>query len=266
MPDFPITERLVTLQNSGFDPLVRTAICDHIMEGYMGGTYARFNNPKEEVSAHFGISRKGEVVQYVSLLRWSYANGIMENPDLTIPWLAACYANGVAANQTNPNRRTISIEHEGFSSGSKDAGLTETQYQATVKLHRWIMELFPSILPDRKHIVGHYQITGLQRANCPGPLFPWSRLIGDLHMSFQAVPGNFAVPAHFSTFWWSNGGLPIFGYPISSYTVASLNDGRTSAYQWFERARFELHSDGTIQLGLVGSEAKRAFEANNGKL
>lgn len=259
MPDFRIEERLVTLQNSGSNPLVRVAICDHIMQGYMAGTYARFNNPAEEVSAHFGVSRKGNVVQYVALDRWAYANGIMQNPDLSIPWLAKCYADGVEANQTNPNRRTISIEHEGFSSGSIDAGLTETQFQSTVKLHHWIMQQFPSILPDRKHIIGHYQITGGDRANCPGPLFPWLRLIQELTMSFQAVPGNFAVPSPFALFWWSNGGLSIFGYPISSYKEDTLADGPYKAHQWFERARFELHHDGTIQLGLVGAESMAAY-------
>lgn len=255
MSDLVIEQSLVTLQNSGSNPLVRTAICNHIMAGYMAGTFARFNNASEQVSSHFGISRKGKIVQYVALDRWSYANGIMQNPDLSIDWLAACYANGIEANQTNPNRKTISIEHEGFPSGAKDAGLTEVQYQASVKLHLFIIGLFPSILPDRKHIIGHYQITGGDRANCPGPLFPWTRLIGDLTMAKKAIPGNFAVPDFFASFWWSNGGLPIFGYPISSYIANSPEFPNLQGLQWFERARFEVQKNGSITLGLLGNEA-----------
>lgn len=254
MPEFQLIEKFVTFQNSGSNPLVRIAIVDHIMQGYMSGTFARFNNPGEQVSAHFGVSRKGEIVQYVPLNRWAYANGIMQAPDLTIPWLAECWAGGDVSKQINPNRRTISIEHEGYSSNHRDAGLTEPQYQATVRLHRWIMELFPSILPDRKHIIGHYQITGGDRAGCPGPLFPWSRLIKDLQTSFKAIPGNFAVPANFAAFWWSNGGLPIFGYPITSYVVNPKDFPHLGGLQWFERSRFELQKDGSITLGLLGNE------------
>lgn len=259
--DFQLVQKLVTLANSGGDPLTRVAIVDHIMQGYMAGTFARFNNPNEEVSAHFGISRKGEIVQYVALERWAYANGIMQSPDLSIPWLADCYANGIVSKQTNPNRKTISIEHEGYPSGPKDAGLTESQYQASVRLHRWLIGLFPSILPDRKHIIGHYQITGGDRANCPGPLFPWSRLIADLQTSFRAIPGNFAVPGAFATFWWSNGGLPIFGYPISSYMPNPDEFPNLKGIQWFERARFEFQKDGSVTLGLLGNEALADREA-----
>jgi hypothetical protein len=60
----------------------------------------------------------------------------------------------------------------------------------------------------------------------------------------------------FLDYWRNNGGLSIFGYPISG---ATGDDSRFSEsgliVQWFERARFELHADGTVKLGLVGLEA-----------
>jgi hypothetical protein len=60
--------------------------------------------------------------------------------------------------------------------------------------------------------------------------------------------------AGFLTFWRENGGLLIFGYPISEEIV---EHGRV--VQYFERARFEYHPenlgrDGKIQLSLLGSE------------
>jgi uncharacterized protein YkwD len=59
----------------------------------------------------------------------------------------------------------------------------------------------------------------------------------------------------FLSYWKKNGGLDLFGYPLSE-TI--LEDGRT--VQWFERARFEYFPElikaGTpVQLTLLGSRA-----------
>ncbi len=58
----------------------------------------------------------------------------------------------------------------------------------------------------------------------------------------------------FRSYWERNGGVEIFGYPISEEFVQS-RDGRVA--QWFERARFELNvvnGQAVISLGLVGRE------------
>ncbi len=64
----------------------------------------------------------------------------------------------------------------------------------------------------------------------------------------------------FKDYWEKNGGLAIFGYPISG-EIQEVNpaDGKTYTVQYFERARFEWHPDqkGTpfeVQLGLLGNE------------
>ncbi len=61
--------------------------------------------------------------------------------------------------------------------------------------------------------------------------------------------------------WWSqNGGLPVFGYPISEeMQESSPTDGKTYTVQYFERNRLESHPEkaGTsaeVQLGLLGAE------------
>ncbi|MDQ3928055.1 MAG: CAP domain-containing protein [Chloroflexota bacterium] len=59
----------------------------------------------------------------------------------------------------------------------------------------------------------------------------------------------------FLTYWKNNGGLDLFGYPLSE-TI--LEDGRT--VQWFERARFEYFPElakagRPVQLTLLGSRA-----------
>jgi uncharacterized protein YkwD len=64
-----------------------------------------------------------------------------------------------------------------------------------------------------------------------------------------------ALGGLFLTFWKQNGGLSLFGYPLSE-TI--LEDGRT--VQWFERARFEYYPElikagRPVQLTLLGSRA-----------
>nr|MBA3948180.1 hypothetical protein [Herpetosiphonaceae bacterium] len=65
---------------------------------------------------------------------------------------------------------------------------------------------------------------------------------------------SFAETGHtlsgrFREFWEQNGGLAIFGLPL---TEPLPFEGRTM--QYFERARFELNPDDTVGLGLLGSE------------
>lgn len=63
----------------------------------------------------------------------------------------------------------------------------------------------------------------------------------------------------FKTYWSSNGGLSIFGYPISE----EIQENGTTV-QYFERARFELGAKGSVQLGLVGREAMAKQLASGG--
>ena len=67
------------------------------------------------------------------------------------------------------------------------------------------------------------------------------------------------VFAPFAEYWTKNGGLPIFGFPI---TPDFEQGGRT--VQWFERARFEINPqappDQRVQLGLLGYELRRTAD------
>lgn len=75
-------------------------------------------------------------------------------------------------------------------------------------------------------------------------------------LAFNETGQTLAEP--FRSYWEANGGLAIFGYPISpARPEVSPDDGKTYRVQYFERARFELHPDlaGTpyfITLGRVG--------------
>jgi hypothetical protein len=81
------------------------------------------------------------------------------------------------------------------------------------------------------------------------------------NMFFSPTSHHVSDRAGFLTFWRENGGLLIFGYPLSEEIV---EDGRV--VQYFERARFEYHAeyagtDDQVQLSLLGRElaAGRAF-------
>lgn len=66
---------------------------------------------------------------------------------------------------------------------------------------------------------------------------------------------GYAIAAGFKQFWEQNGGLAVFGYPISNEITE-----HSRTVQYFERARFEYNPDAKdgaskISLGLLGREA-----------
>lgn len=54
---------------------------------------------------------------------------------------------------------------------------------------------------------------------------------------------NHSLSGVFLQFWQKRGGLPIFGYPISEPFEETIEDGSVRIVQYFERARFEHHSE-----------------------
>jgi glucose/arabinose dehydrogenase len=79
---------------------------------------------------------------------------------------------------------------------------------------------------------------------------------------YIAATGHTVAP-DFYTFWQANGGLAMFGYPISQEFMEGL-----TVVQYFERARFERHiiefrPEDRVKLGLLGRSltAGRAGEA-----
>jgi hypothetical protein len=83
----------------------------HIMQGTLAGSDSWFRNPAAQVSAHFGIGRSGEVIQWV------------DTSDTAWHAMAA-------------NDRSIGVEHEGDSGET----LTAAQMEADAKLFAWATE------------------------------------------------------------------------------------------------------------------------------
>lgn len=127
------------------------AIVLHIMQGTLKGTDAWFNNPKSNVSAHYGIGKNGEVHQYVDEKDTAYHAGIVKRPSWKL-----------FKPNSNPNFYTIGIEHEGTFTDA----WTDQMKQASAELVKNISKRW-NIPLDRDHVIGHYQINGVDRANCP---------------------------------------------------------------------------------------------------
>ena len=147
---------------SSRDGRKQIAIVNHITSGNFPGCLEWLQNPISQGSAHYLITRTGRIIQMVKEGDKAWANGIVNKPNWSL------------YDGTNPNLYTLSIEHEGF-----DGALTEDQYQSTLFLHKELASKY-NIPIDTEHIIGHYRIDSVDRANCPGPNFPWDRLFKDL--------------------------------------------------------------------------------------
>ena len=76
----------------------------------------------------------------------------------------------------------------------------------------------------------------------------------------------------FRDYWQNNGGLSVFGYPLSEeFSQKNPDTGQTYTVQYFERARFEWHPDsqgvsGTVMLGRLGAQAAQAAGVDTSKV
>lgn len=143
------------------------AIVDHITAGNYPGCLNWLRNPASKASAHYLITRAGEIYQLVKDENMAWHAGRVNKPT----WSGLIKKAGIAV---NPNYYTIGIEHE----GQPYQALTEAQYQATLWLHGMLCKKY-NIPIDDEHIIGHYRIYSL-KPNCPGRNFPWERLFADL--------------------------------------------------------------------------------------
>lgn len=145
---------------SGRKPI---AVVDHITAGLMPGTLSWLQNPAAKASAHYLVTKAGQVFQLVKDEDTAWHAGIVNKPLWTL------------YDGTNPNYYTLGIEHEALAGES----LTEKQYQATLWLHQQLISKW-NIPIDRNHIIGHYYLDSINRRNDPGPNFPWDRLFAGL--------------------------------------------------------------------------------------
>jgi len=155
----PITWIGSTNKTKGRGGLKPEAVVIHIMDDDIVTVDNWFNTPKGPknkmpVSAHYGISRRGAIHQYVDEMDTAWHAGRV---------LGSVWPLLKSKLPANPNSYTIGIEHE----GKPDMAWTDAMYEASATLLADISQRW-SITLDHMHVVGHGEIYS-KKPYCPGP-------------------------------------------------------------------------------------------------
>ncbi len=104
----------------------------HTMQGSYAGSISWFQNPAAQASAHYCVSKTGDITQMV------------QNKD--VAWHAGNWTI---------NTHSIGIEHEGYVTDPN--AYTDAMYKASAALTKWLCDTY-GIPKDRQHIIGHYEV------------------------------------------------------------------------------------------------------------
>ncbi|MBC9717456.1 N-acetylmuramoyl-L-alanine amidase [Streptomyces sp. TRM66268-LWL] len=130
-------------------PITRIVI--HVTQETYADTLGIFQNPAQQVSAHYVVrSSDGNVAQCVR--------------DRNIAWHAGNWTY---------NTQSIGIEHEGWV--DQPEWFTHAMYESSAALTAHLCATY-GIPRDREHIIGHHEVPGATHTD-PGPLWDWTRYI-----------------------------------------------------------------------------------------
>jgi N-acetylmuramoyl-L-alanine amidase CwlA len=126
------------------------AIVIHIIDGSFAAGQSVFLDGTTQKSAHYAISRQGEVHQYVDENDTAFHAGIVVNPSWPL-----------LKERINPNFYTVGIEHEGRPNDAwPDLQLRTSAALVAEIAARWSIPL------DTLHVIRHHQIRASK--SCPG--------------------------------------------------------------------------------------------------
>lgn len=98
-------------------------------------------------------------------------------------------------------------------------------------------------------------------------LFPWAAASSPALAQDQTCfpETNQCLSGRFREFWQQNGGLAVFGYPITpARNEVNADNGQSYLTQWFERNRFEYHPENQppydVLLGRLGAPQAAAAD------
>lgn len=155
-------------------------ICCHITDGAYNGAVAWLSGRQSGISAHFVVGKNGQVSQLVSLAEAAWCNGTQSTEPTGAKYVGRATSALVRQRGINANRYTVSIECEG--NEHTHGILTTKQFAALVQLVKYIRQQVKTLYGvtisfDRAHIIGHCEITPIEKPDCPGRSFPYDRLI-----------------------------------------------------------------------------------------
>lgn len=172
------------------------AVVIHIMAGTLEGCDSWFNgaqgNGNTTTRVSYGIGLNGprpEIHEYVDPdSGWrGYAHGIV-NPPNSEDFLRLWNRNG----RRNPNFWAVGIEHEGHNL-STTFEQAPAVFELSTSLTAWLCDRY-QIPADEDHILGHYEIDGRDRPNCPG-LTPawWAKYIATVQLKLSGEGADMAL-------------------------------------------------------------------------
>jgi len=156
------------------------ALVLHIIEGSQIGCDATFldNNLVEPRSAHYSISKTGEIHHYVLEKDTAFHAGKLVNPS----WPGLKRSNGA---YVNPNLYSIGIEHEGRATDE----WTDELYAASAALLREISQRHPALKTlSRNNVALHREIRADK--SCPGFKLNLDRLMDAVNAAAIAPNGE----------------------------------------------------------------------------
>lgn len=131
----------------------------HSAEGSLAGLFSVLDGSRQ-ASWHFSVAQDGRVFQHVDTANIAWTNGSQDS-----------------------NTRFWGIECEGGGPGNSSEPLTELQYQALVRVVRWLWGTHGLTGYIRQQTLWeHNEMTrfGAASTSCPSGRIPWQRLIADL--------------------------------------------------------------------------------------
>lgn len=161
-------------QNFFTDGKPINAVCLHGTAGPLGASLATLRNPRPDnpdaaVSSNYLIDLDGtvyELVPWAGGLR-AWANGVVEAHDTSLIWL-----NQAIKNKVNPNLLTVSVEHVASARAMRSrASMPKKQFDASIELTAVILRQ-AGLKANHQTIIGHNQISGTIKFDCPGVIFP----------------------------------------------------------------------------------------------
>lgn len=151
----------------------RKAAVLHRVVGSAASCIAEFK--KGQKSAHACIDTDGTVYQFVSIFDSAWANGLSYNGDgsWTSPEGSRVHPSWPGIQPPiNPNWVTISTEH----AGKPNDPWTPRMVDASIAWHRWVAQQTGLVYVPHQTLIGHYEISPVDRAHCPGPTAPFETI------------------------------------------------------------------------------------------
>ena len=137
-----------------------------------------FQNPGSNASAQFVITPDGGKHQFVGSNKSSWTNGIINRPRTDILWLNEAIQRSQSG-LANLNDYTLNLEIL----AARGDRITNEAMESLVEIGRYYRGIYPTILPNRGHVLRHGDIDSVDRPYCPGDVL-------DLNEYIQEIGGN----------------------------------------------------------------------------